>query len=95
MIHRANKLKDTPEFYNSVTNTCTTNIVQHVNDITPNRLPAFNLQILLPANSDKLAYKYGLLDTDLPFEEARKKYFINDKALQYADDADFSVRIRE
>lgn len=95
MIHRANELKDTPEFYNSVTNTCTTNIVRHVNDITPNRLPSFNLQILLPANSDKLAYKYGLLDTELTFEEARKKYFINDKALQYADDPDFSMRIRE
>ncbi len=94
MINRTNSLKDNPEFYNSVTNTCTTNIVRHVNDVTPNRLPAFNLQILLPANSDKLAYEYGLIDTDLPFEEARAKYFINNKALKYADDPDFSVKIR-
>lgn len=94
MVNRTNSLKNNPEFYNSVTNTCTTNIVRHINAVTPNRLPSFNLQILLPANSDKLAYKYGLLDTDLPFEEARLKYFINDKALKYADDPDFSIKIR-
>lgn len=94
MIKRANELRDNPEFYNSITNTCTTNIVQHINRITPNRLPSFSLDILLPANSDELAYKYGLIDTDLPFEDARKKYFINDKALQYADDPDFSMKVR-
>lgn len=94
MIKRANELRDTPEFYNSITNTCTTNIVRHINTVTPNRLPSFSLDILLPANSDELAYKYGLIDTDLSFEDARKKYFINDKALQYADDPDFSVRVR-
>jgi hypothetical protein len=58
-------------------------------------VPLFNLQILLPANSDKLAYDLGLLDTDLSFEDARARYFINDKALKYADDPDFSLKIRE
>ncbi|MDQ2933002.1 MAG: DUF4105 domain-containing protein [bacterium] len=95
MVERANTLKDYPEFYNTVTNTCTTNIVRHVNEITPDRVPFFNLRVLLPENSDKLAYELGLLDTNLPFEEARKRFFINDRAMKYADDEDFSVRIRE
>lgn len=94
MIVRANNLKDHPEFYNTITNTCTTNIVNHVNKITPNKVPFFNLRILLPANSDKLAYELGLIDTDLPFDEARVKYFINDRAVKYANSPDFSVRIR-
>ena len=94
MIVRANNLKDHPEFYNTITNTCTTNIVNHVNKITPNKVPFFNLRILLPANSDKLAYELGLIDTDLPFDEARIKYFINDRAVKYADSLDFSVKIR-
>jgi hypothetical protein len=95
MISRANDLKENPEFYNTITNTCTTNIVQHINTITPNRVPLFNLSVLFPADSDKLAYKLGLIDTDLSVEEAREKFFINDRALQYAESIDFSRRIRE
>ncbi len=95
MINRANDLKENPEFYNTITNTCTTNIVQHIRKITPDRVPLFNLRILLPANSDQLAYELDLIDTDLTLEEARKRYFINDRALEYADSEDFSVRIRE
>jgi hypothetical protein len=95
MVERANDLSQHPEFYNTITNTCTTNIVRHVDKITPNKVPLFNLRILLPANSDKLAYDLGLIDTDLSFEDARTRYFINDKAMKYADNPDFSVKIRE
>jgi hypothetical protein len=67
MIKRANHLKDNPEFYNSITNTCTTNIVHHINKITPKLLPLLNLQVILPANSDRLAYDLGLLTQNFPF----------------------------
>ncbi len=94
MIKRTNDLKDKPEFYNTITNTCTTNIVNHINKITPRKVPFFTLRILLPANSDKLAYELGLIDTNLTFEKARVRYFINDRAEKYADDPDFSTKIR-
>jgi hypothetical protein len=95
MLARANKLKDSPEFYNSLTNNCTNNIAWHVNKITPNKVPSISLDYVLPAYSDVLAYKLGLIDTDLSFEQARQKYHINERAMKYADDPDFSVRIRE
>jgi len=95
MVERANDLNQHPEFYNTITNTCTTNIVSHINKITPDRVPFFNLRILLPANSDKLAYELGLIDTNLSFEDARTRYYINDRAMKYADDPDFSVKIRQ
>ncbi|MEK7464075.1 MAG: DUF4105 domain-containing protein [Patescibacteria group bacterium] len=94
MIARTNKLKDEPEFYNTLTSTCTTNIVDHVNKITPERVP-FGFEILFPADSDKLALEIGLIDTDLSLEKAREKYLINEKAEKYANDPKFSVRIRE
>jgi len=94
MIKRANKLKDSPEFYNTITNTCTTNIIKHVNTITPHRISILNFEVFFPEDSDELAYKLGLIDTDLSFDEARKRYFINNKAEKYADYLDFSVRIR-
>jgi hypothetical protein len=97
MINRANELRKNPEFYNTLTNTCTTNIVKHVNTVTPSRIPFLNLRILFPANSDILAKELGLLDVDktLPIEKLREKYNINTKALKYSDDPEFSARIRE
>lgn len=94
MLERANDLKENPEFYNTLANTCTTNIVKHVNSITPKKIPFLNKSVFFPESSDRLAYDLGLIDTDLTFEEARKKYFINDRALKYADSPDFSIKIR-
>lgn len=94
MVKKANELKDAPEFYNTAVNNCTTNIARHVNIISPKRVPFVSLSFILPASSDKLAYDLGLIDTDLSFEEARKKFLINDRAAQYADDSAFSVKIR-
>ena len=94
MLNRTNKLTITPEFYNTLVNTCTTNIVAHVNTISPSRIP-LRSEILFPAYSDKLAYDVGLIDTTLSFEEARKHFKINDQAQEFANDPEFSIRIRE
>ncbi|MFZ2167678.1 MAG: DUF4105 domain-containing protein [Minisyncoccia bacterium] len=94
MLTRANKLATEPEFYNTLTNTCTTNIVSHVNEIVPGRIP-FSYKVLMPGYSDELAQKIGLIGGTLPIEELRAKYRINDKALKYADDPNFSEKIRE
>ena len=94
MIKRVNQLYDKPEFYNLLTNTCTTNIVSHVNEISETKVP-FSYRVLMPGYSDKLAYDLGLLDTTLPYEEIRSKYQINDKAIKYATSSDFSIKIRE
>ena len=59
MVQRANALHAQPEFSNTLTNTCTTNLVRHVNQITPKRIP-LRASVLLPATSDELAYELGL-----------------------------------
>jgi hypothetical protein len=94
MIARVNKLHDKPEFYNTITNTCTTNIVRHVNEIGDVKVP-LSYKVLMPGYSDKLAYDLGLLDTTLPYDKIREKYKVNEKAMKYADDKDFSIKIRE
>ena len=94
MLERANRLAQHPEFYNTLTNTCTTNIVRHVNTISAGRVP-WSYKVLLPAYSDELAYDLGLIETTLPLDEARRRFRINDRAARYADDPAFSRRIRE
>jgi hypothetical protein len=93
MLERANRLRDNPEFYNSVTSNCTTNIIRHVNSIAPRKVP-YRLSVLLPGYADKLAYELGLLDTNLTLEQARRRYRVNGRAKRYADRPDFSIRIR-
>ena len=95
MLERANRLREEPEFYNTLTNTCTTNIVRHVEEVAPGRVPRFRREVILPGYSDRLAYDLGLLDTDLSFEKARERFKINERALRAQGDPDFSVKIRE
>jgi hypothetical protein len=94
MLTRANHLREHPEFYNTLTNTCTTNLVRHVNQIAARRVPR-SLAVLLPSNSDRLAYDIGLLDQTFTFAETRARAKINEKAERWADAEDFSKRIRE
>jgi hypothetical protein len=62
ILFHTNHLQSKPEFYNTLTNTCTTNIVDRVNEVTPGRIPWLKLSVLFPALSDQFAYRLGLLD---------------------------------
>lgn len=94
MLERGNKLATEPEFYNTLTSTCTTNIVSHVNEIVPGRIP-FSFKVLMPAYSDELAYKIGLFGDKMGLEELRARYKINERAEKWKDDPEWSRRIRE
>lgn len=94
MLQRANELAKQPEFYNTLTNTCASNIVDHIESIAPGRIP-FSYKTLLPAYADELAYDLGLIDTTLPRERFQQAFWINDLAERYADRADFSSGIRQ
>ena len=95
LLQRAHGLEDRPEFYNTLTSNCTTNIVDAVNDVFPHRIHA-SYRILLPGYSDALAYDLGLLDTRLPLVDARRRFQVNARARAAVDaaPADFSRRIR-
>ena len=93
MLERANQLAQHPEFYNTLVNTCTSNIVRHINIIAPGRIP-FSYKTLLPAHADDLAFDLGLIDTALPRDQFRAAHQINDLALLHADSALFSSAIR-
>lgn len=93
MLDRVNALATQPEFYNTLSNNCTSNIVDHIELITPGRVP-FSFKTLLPAYADDLAFDLDLIDTPLPRESYRAAHQINDLALAHADREDFSKGIR-
>lgn len=93
MLVRANELARQPEFYDALTNNCTTNIIQHVNRIKPGKVPP-TLVSILTGHSDRLAYDLGLLDTQQSFEATRLAARVNGRAHEYRDSAAFSDLIR-
>ena len=94
MLHRANQLRIQPEFYNSLTNNCSSNILRHFNHVNERELPA-NLKVLFPGYSDRLVYDLGLIDNQIPFDRVQRQSEITEKANRFAEDAEFSRRIRE
>ncbi len=93
VFRRANKLRYEPEFYNTITNNCTTNILNHVNEIATNKI-RYSYQILLPGLADKLAYDRGLLVKHGTFEQTKAYARVNEEAFAHRDDPDFSIEIR-
>lgn len=90
---KINSLKTTPEFYNSLTTNCTTNIWLN-SRVNPDHLP-FSWKILLSGYVPQYLYETGRLDRSTPFPELQKRAHINDRAHAADKAADFSLRIRE
>jgi hypothetical protein len=94
MLERANELHTNPEWYNTITNNCTLNLVHHVNAIAPGRIPS-SWRIVLPGYSDEVVYGLGLIDSTASFAETRARFRINTRAVAALNAPDFSSRIRE
>ncbi len=96
MLSRANKLQREPEYYDTLTNNCTTNLVQHVNKLRPGKIP-FDWRVVLPGHSDRLAYELGLLETNDSFEITKQKANITGPARLLANHPDLSrlIRVRQ
>lgn len=93
MLARADQLKRHPEFYNTLTNNCTLNLVRHVNALSPGSIPA-NWRIALPGYSDEVIHRLGLIDSTGTLEEQRARFRINDRARVALEAPDFSLQIR-
>ena len=93
-LRRTNKLSDEPEWYNTITNTCTTNIVRHVNEVYPGRVPRA-LAVLLPGLSPKLLQRNNLVKMIGSVEETMESSIIDDKAKSWDGQNDFGDWIRQ
>ena len=92
-VKAINSLRDKPEFYNTLTTNCTTDVVRHFQAFGGKM--RYNWKVLLSGYTPLYAYEMGGLDDSLPFEELRARSYINPKAQAIGDAPDFSVRIRE
>jgi hypothetical protein len=93
-LRRTNQLRDHPEWFNTLTNNCTTNIAVHLADAGHRNFSRWDWRIVLTGHADEMLHEHGDLAGNLPFAELKRRALIN-PAAQAADKApDFSDRIR-
>ena len=98
VMQRAKSLSKHPEFYNTITNTCTTSILEHINALRAEKNKSsisWWKKILLPSYSDEVAYELGLINTKLSLSEAREYYTINTLSESHTEGEDYSKLIRK
>lgn len=92
-IAQMNSLKTTPEFYNTLTTNCATNIWLN-SRVNPDQLP-MSWKILASGYLAQYLYENGRLETDgSSFPELQKQAWINPRAQAAGKADDFSQRIR-
>jgi hypothetical protein len=91
-LREINALHARPEFYNTLTTNCTTNI-WFSTLVNPDHLP-FSWKILASGYVPEYLYESGRLDRSVPFESLRQAAHVNPRARTADSAADFSRRIR-
>ncbi len=91
-LQKINDLKDHPQFYNSLTTNCTTNIWLQ-SRVIPEHLP-FSWKILISGHVPEYLYESGKLDMDVPFGELQRRSIVNSRAKSADKAEDFSQKIR-
>lgn len=98
MLKRADYLTKNPEFYNTITNNCTTSILKHANEIRQSTNKSkiwWSIYTFLPSRSDTVVYDLWLIDTSMTLEQAREYYKINDLSENFWDHIEYSKFIRK
>ncbi len=91
-LRRANELHEHAEWYNALTDNCTT-AIRTQRDVA-DRAP-WDWRMLLNGHLDELLYERGTIVTNLPFAELKKLSNINARAKAADAAADFSQQIRK
>jgi uncharacterized protein DUF4105 len=92
-LKEVNHLVEHPQWYNALTQNCTTAIRGHAQNIgASGRL---DWRLLANGHVDQLLYERGQLDAHGPFEELRARSNITESAKAAGDSPDFSARIRQ
>jgi hypothetical protein len=92
-LEEVNQLRERPQWYNALTENCTTAIQRLARSGA--RRSWWSWKLFVNGYLDELAYDIGAIDRSLPFSILKAKSHINERAQAAAADPRFSVRIRD
>jgi hypothetical protein len=91
-LQEVNSLKEQPEWYNALTDNCTTSIRGHTAPYNPDA--RLDWRIIVNGFIDEMLYERKTVDTSMPFPELKKRSLVNEKAKGMDKSPDFSQLIR-
>jgi len=91
-LREVNRLKERPQWYNALTDNCTTSITRHTMPYNPNA--RLDWRLIVNGYIDEMLYERKILATSLPFAELKRQSYINPKAKAADKDPAFSQLIR-
>lgn len=92
-LQEINRLKDTPAWYNALTDNCTTALRGHTAPYNPHA--KWDWRIIVNGFADQFVYEQKILDQSLPFAELKAKSDVNARGRAADKDPNFSQRIRD
>jgi hypothetical protein len=96
IAERVNHLAASPEFYHSLLNNCTNNIVFHTYKLTPEPINWLDFRIVIPGYADRFAFSKQLIDTNTKsFPDLQQQCRIDEIARAAGITTDFSTDIRK
>ena len=91
-LQRANRLRQSPEWYNAVADNCTTGI--RAQRAAADRAP-WDWRMLVNGHGDELLYERGVFATNVPLAELKERGHVNTRARAADKAEDFSKQIRQ
>lgn len=92
-MRQINAMRDRPQFYNTLTSNCTTDIWSNAR-VNAEHVP-FSWKVLASGYVPQYLYELGRLDARVPFPELQRRAHVNARAQAADAAADFSRRIRQ
>ena len=94
LIDDAQQIERSPTWYHTLTNNCTTSIIETINQLAAADDALGPLVGVLPGYSLDAAYERGWIDTDLSLEDTRLVHYANERIRAAIGEPDFSRAIR-
>lgn len=87
------RLRGTPEFYDSLRHNCSTTVRAHLASLGVE--DTWDWRVVLNGHVDELLYARGLLDDSMPLETLRERSDVTERVRELEHAEDFSARVRE
>ena len=96
IMARTNRLSNRPEFYHTLLNNCTNNLVKHANQVVEERINLFDLRVMLPGWSGHQAHRLELIGAaGESYAELESRSRVDILAKEIPLDENFSQKLRE
>ena len=93
ILDSATVLASDPEWYNTITDNCTTSLAKHIRKLS-GRVARWDPRLLVNGHTDEMGIESGWIEPRGTLEETRAFYYASPRVASLPDIVDYSARLR-